>query len=429
MPAINHTADFAKTTDHKLVLPFYLYAALSFLMATILLLLSTNAFTRHYFHPHVLAITHAMALGWGTMIILGASHQLIPVLIETSLYSNKLGYASFVLAAIGIPLLVYGFYVFNLGWPARCGGILISAAILCYLINIGVSMTKSKNENVHAFFVFTATLWLLLTTIVGLLLIYNFTLSILPVDSLHYLPLHAHMGIVGWFLLLIVGVGSRMVPMFLLSKYTNTKLLWLIYCCINGGLVAFVLLFLYSHETALYLLPVSAVFTGIALFACYCYKCFQQRIRKKVDEQVKISLLSVLLIFLPLIFLLVFIARLMAGSVDIPVVMAYGFIIFFGWITAIILGMTFKTLPFIIWNKVYNKNAGTGKMPNPKELFNGGVFRAMAFVYLVGFILFIPGVLSANNLLLQTATLFLLAAALLYSWNVIKLLFHKSLPQ
>jgi hypothetical protein len=394
----NHTTDFAKTTDHKLVLPFYLYAALSFLAATTLLLLSTNAFTLHYFHPHVLAITHAMALGWGTMIILGASHQLIPVLIET-------------------------------GWPARCGGILINAGILCYLINIAISIIKSNNENVHAFFVFTATLWLLLTTIVGLLLIYNFAASILPVDSLHYLPLHAHMGIVGWFLLLIVGVGSRMIPMFLLSKYTNTKLLWLIYCCINCGLLSFVILFLYYHETVWYLLPVGAVFAGIALFAFYCYKCFQQRIRKKVDEQVKISLLSVGMIFLPLILLLIFVARLMAGSVNIPIVMAYGFIIFFGWITAIILGMTFKTLPFIIWNKVYSKPAGAGKTPNPKELFNSGVFKAMAIVYIAGFILFIPGVLSANNLLLQIATLFLLAAALLYNWNVIKLMLHKSLLQ
>lgn len=425
----NHTTDFAKTTDHKLVLPFYLYAALSFLAATALLLLSTNAFTRHYFHPHVLAITHAMALGWGTMIILGASHQLIPVLIETGLYSDKLGYASFVLAATGIPLLVYGFYFFNLGWPAKCGGILINAAILCYLINIAVSITKSKQDNVHAFFVFTATLWLLLTTIVGLLLIYNFTVTILPVDSLHYLPLHAHMGIVGWFLLLIVGVGSRMVPMFLLSKYTNTKLLWFIYCCINGGLLSFVLFFLYYHETTMYFFSIGAVFSGIVLFAFYCYKCFRQRIRKKVDEQLKISLLSVMMIFLPLIFLLIFIARLMAGSLDIAVVMAYGFIVFFGWITAIILGMTFKTLPFIIWNKVYSKPAGINKTPNPKELFSSRVFRAMAIAYLAGFILFIPGVLVASNLLLQIASLLLLTAALLYNWNVIKLMFHKGLPQ
>ena len=52
-----------------------------------LLLTSSSAFTDHYFSAHILAITHLMALGSGTMIILGASHQLVPVLIEGKLYN------------------------------------------------------------------------------------------------------------------------------------------------------------------------------------------------------------------------------------------------------------------------------------------------------------------------------------------------------
>lgn len=425
MFTVNNTDNLTRTTTYKAVLPFYLYASLSFIAATLLLFFSTNAFTQHYFHPQVLAITHTMALGWGTMIILGASHQLVPVLIESSLYSNKLAYASFLFAAVGIPLLVYGFYFFNLGWPAKCGGILINAAIICYLVNMAISMAKSNSENVHTFFVFTAGLWLLLTTVAGLLLICNFTVAILPINSLHYLPLHAHMGIAGWFLLLIAGVGSRMIPMFLLSKYTNTRLLWIIYWCINIGLIAFIISFLYFQETAFYLVPVAVIFMGIVLFALYCFKCFKQRIRKKVDDQLKISLLSIVMIVVPVIFLLFFIVWMMAGTVNIQVAMAYGFVVFFGWITAIILGMTFKTLPFIVWNKVYSKHAGMYKTPNQKDLFNGPVFKTMVIVYLLGFVLFIPGILSATHWLLQSGSLFLLLAAVLYNWNVIKLLMHK----
>src|SRR5690554_184461 len=110
-----------KNTSYKVVLPFYGYAALSFLLATLLILIDTSAFTQHYFHPHTLAITHTMALGWGTMIILGASHQLFPVMIEGKLHSNFLAYASFALAAIGIPLLVIAFYQFNMGALAMTG--------------------------------------------------------------------------------------------------------------------------------------------------------------------------------------------------------------------------------------------------------------------------------------------------------------------
>src|SRR5574339_759513 len=99
MFATGNTNTMAKNTTHRVVLPFYLYAALSLLAGTIILFFSAETFTRHYFHPHILAITQIMALGWGTMIILGASHQLVPVLIEKSLYSARLAHASFILAA------------------------------------------------------------------------------------------------------------------------------------------------------------------------------------------------------------------------------------------------------------------------------------------------------------------------------------------
>lgn len=53
------------TTSYKVVLPFYLYAAFSFFAATALLFFSTDAFLKHYFQPHLLAITHIMATGLG----------------------------------------------------------------------------------------------------------------------------------------------------------------------------------------------------------------------------------------------------------------------------------------------------------------------------------------------------------------------------
>ena len=415
----------AKNTSYKVVLPFYIYGGLSLLVATILLVFSTPAFLQHYFHPHTLAITHLMALGWGTMMILGASHQLVPVLIEGKLYSNILAYLSFILAGIGIPLLIFGFYQFDFGWPAQWGAICINAAIIFYLINIGVSMAKSKKENVHAVFVFTGTLWLMITIIVGLLLVYNFTYTILSKDSLSYLPLHAHLGIIGWFLLLVMGVGSRLIPLFLISKYNNNKLLWWIYGLINFSLISFIVFFLYLKITWLYLFPLIAIAVSVALFAHYCYYAYKQRLRKKVDYQVKISLLSVLMMLLPLLILLTVIVMLLFSVDNYHLVLTYGFCIFFGWITAIIFGMTFKTLPFIIWNKVYHDKAGLGKTPNPKELFSDKIFLMMGGSYLAGFILFAAGVLLSNEWIMKIASILLLIAAFLYNGNVWKAATHK----
>lgn len=412
-----------QTTSYKVVLPFYLFAAFSFLISCILLLINTDIAHAHYFHPKTLAITHLMALGWGTMIILGASHQLLPVLIEGKLDSNLLAILSFVFAAIGIPLLVTGFYLFNTGLILQIGAFLVNTSVICYFLNVIRSIEESKKYNVHAFYIATASLWLFATTFFGLLLVFNFSRSWLPENSIEYLSLHAHLGLVGWFLLLIVGVASRLIPMFLISKHTSPKTLWWIFTLINIALLAFIVLKSSGAFPKLYYSPFLLVFIAILLFGNYCYRAYKTRIRKHVDEQMKISLLSVAMLVLPLLSLLAIIYFITEDSAS-NLVLVYGFCIFFGWISALILGMTFKTLPFIIWNKVYQIRA-IGKTPAPKELFSENLFKVMVLFYLTGFILFLVGILLLNNLLLKSGASLLLASAIFYVINVLKTMFHQ----
>jgi hypothetical protein len=170
---------------------------------------------------------------------------------------------------------------------------------------------------------------------------------------------------------------------------------------------------------------VAALFLSLLLFGNYCHKAYKQRIRKQVDEQVKISLLSVAMMLLPIIFLLVLIVLLVFSFANTKLVLAYGFSIFFGWLTAIILGMTFKTLPFIVWNKLYHNKAGLGKTPNPKDLFSESVFNKMGIAYLAGFCLFLAGVLLSREIIIQTAAVLLFITAVLYNFNILKMLLHK----
>lgn len=418
------TTGLQKTTGHRVVVPFYVYAALSFLLATGLLLVSTDVAGEHYFHPPTLAVTHLMALGWGTMIILGASHQLVPVLIEGRLYSERLAGTSFVLAAVGIPLLVVGFYGFHTGWPMQLGGILINAAVVCYLVNVALSIREKKTRDVYAFFILAAALWLFATTFFGLLLVYNFRYNFLPQDSLSYLSIHAHMGLAGWFLLLVVGVGARLIPMFLVSKYVNKKRLWTIFALVNTGLLGFIILRSGVVADASAYAPFVLVAVGLGLFVHYCSRAYKERIRKQVDDPMKISLLSVALLALPIISLLVVIG-FVSREPKSNLVLLYGFCIFFGWITAIILGMTFKTLPFIIWNKVYHHRSGGGKSPALKDLFSDRLVRWMGISYLLGFSIFIVGLLLLSAPLLKVGAAALVAAAVFYVWNVAIVVFHQ----
>lgn len=414
-----------RTTSYRVVLPFYVYASLSFIAATLLLFTSALGFTGHYFHPKVLAVTHVMALGWGSMMILGASHQLVPVLIEGKLFSNLLGYLSFVFAATGIIMLVWGFYHFHFGWVAQAGGLMIIAAFLFYLINIAVSMAQSKTQNVHATFVFAGTLWVMITIILGVLMLFNFKYNVLAYDSLHYLSLHAHLGIVGWFLLLVIGVGSRLIPMFMISKYNHVARLWQIFYMINGALILFIVSFILWPSRIVYLISSLLIVLAIILFIHFCYQAYKGRLRRKLEPQLKISILSSWMMLVPAVVLGVLYATPLISPEFYRIALVYGFCIFFGWISAIIFGMTFKTLPFILWNKKYHQKAGLAKTPNPRALFSQPVFRTMLVFYFPGFLIFIAGLLMQEVIVLKVGAASLLIAAILFNANVFKMLRFK----
>jgi hypothetical protein len=413
-----------KVTPAGLVLPFYLYAAVSFLVCTLLLFFSAENLTSHYFHPHSLAITHIAALGWGTMIILGASHQLLPVFSGRHLFSPMLARISFLLAALGIPMLVYAFYQFDFGWAARLGGGFVVAAVACFFVNVAGTILRGAGSNIQNAFMFTATAWLLATVVIGWLLVINFTTPILPAGSLDYLSLHAHTGMVGWFLLMVMGVSSRLLPMFLLSKYTGTRLLKTVFFLVNAGLLAFVVQF-FSPGPSVFILPLYLLLLAFIVFGVFCLNTFRARLRKRLDGPMKVSLLSVCMMFIPFLVLTVIIYFSLKTEVHPRFLLMYGFVIFFGWLTAIILGMTFKTLPFIIWNRRYEASSGIRPTPSPQDLFAHSLFRWMMFGYLAGFFLFITGVWLVSAGLLTVASALLMGAAVLYNWNVIKLLTHK----
>jgi len=74
-------------------LKFFFSAIFFFLLLNILIIINTNnsIFEFSYLRNFpVLTLVHLAALGWTIMIIMGAMHQLVPVVLEVPLYSAKL---------------------------------------------------------------------------------------------------------------------------------------------------------------------------------------------------------------------------------------------------------------------------------------------------------------------------------------------------
>ncbi len=404
------------------VIPFYAGGAIAFFVLCLLLFISPASLTTHHFNPHLLSIVHMAALGWGTMIVFGAAHQLLPVIFEKNLFSPAAATLCFYTLTAGTALLVFSFWDFRTGWLMIGGGGLVILSVLMYVVNVVATASVHKRRTPEGLFIVISALWLLLTVSIGLLLAVNFTYPFFSKNHLEVLALHAHAGLAGWFLQLITGVSARLVPMFLVARSSKRSWLWYAFALQNTGML---LLMADGYffgpvrwRMALYGLIVAA---GIAAWLGYLHDAYQKRMKRRIDVQMKHTFFSF--------------AALIAAVLLIPAVLyaegyrwaiLYGMLLFMAWITGIILGKTFKTLPFIVWNMHYKNLTGKVAVPLPKDLYNETVILWQYRIFVTASGLLAAGILLDSLAVIRAASAVWLLLSFVYLFNVLKVLFHKT---
>src|SRR5690606_33996350 len=126
----------AKAPENSATLPFYGAGAIFFLPLSILMFIAACPFQDHFFNPVTLALVHSAALGWGTMIIVGAAYQLLPVIFERELFSSRMAFVSFWFLLVGTIVLITSFWYFEIGVPMIGGGVLVLVAVVLYNLNV-----------------------------------------------------------------------------------------------------------------------------------------------------------------------------------------------------------------------------------------------------------------------------------------------------
>lgn len=409
-----------KAPEAYVVVPCYVTAALFFVLASILLGITGKEILGHYFQPKVLAIVHTLALGWGSMIILGAAYQLVPVIFGKKLFSPPMAFGSYLLLMMGSLLLIYCFWHFKTDHWMIIAGSLVCLSSYLYFLNLWMTIKDvSHGFELNLFFSFSA-FWFCFTTTIGLLLAINLYHGFLSKNHLDILKLHAHAGIVGWFLQLILGAGAKMLPMFLLGKSNKTRFLYAAVVLINLGLCAF-LADGYLNSVGLNSLwSASLIFLGFISWAIYILDCIKNRARKKIDIPMKHALLSFICLLMAFAMLPI-VVQTPAGNV----ISLYAFLIFMGWITGIVLGMTFKTLPFIIWNLKFKDLNGKEKIPMPKDMYTQQLLKGQFFLFIGNLLLSLLGISLKISWLLEGATYLWTLLSILYLWNVLMVVFYK----
>lgn len=408
------------------VVPHFIVGGLIWVLVTALIVVFPDSFTQHYFNPQLLAITHLLVLGWITMVIFGALYQLIPVIMEVKLYSEKLAVISLVSLAIGTLLLAISFWNFWLGTTMILAAMFLLVSVSVFSFNVFQSALQSANESIEKQFIQTSIVWLVFTIVAGVTLAFNLTAVFLATPHIELLKLHANAGVVGWFIQLIIGVSSRLVPMFMVSHNLDKSKLKVAHVLINIGLILSVLSIYLQWKLGVVVTAI-ILLSGIGFFVFFIIDSYKNRIKKQLDIGMKQSVFSFFMLFLGLfIFFFLILTTDLFESLTAQLSIALVSTLLIGFITSLIMGQTYKTLPFIIWLHVYRNRIGKSDIPFPKNLYSELISKTQLVFFALGFLVFFAGILMLNEFIITLGGVLMFISSVLYSFNTIKIIKHKA---
>ncbi|PWH84690.1 hypothetical protein [Brumimicrobium oceani] len=404
------------------VVPFFVFSAISWLVGLVFIAFHPNAVLNSaYFNETMLTITHILVLGFVTSVIFGALFQLLPVIFIQRIYSERLTKSIFYLLIFGTAGLSSSFYFGSNGVGLTLFGSLLNLAVILFVINVWKTIGNSQQNKVPRLFIKTSAVWLMLTAIAGLFLAINFLIPFLPFSHLELLKVHAHFGIIGWFIFLIIGVTSVLIPMFLLVHNLDQRPLKFAYFFLLFSLLLGVVSKLSGLEILLYT-SYGLGIIGFIYYLNFMHVVYKTRLRRKLDFGLKKTMIAFPTL---LIVLLASLLYLLGVKTDFHLSAFYIIVLLIGFVATLILGQFYKTLPFIVWLKIYKPFVGKEKTLLPKDLYNYTILKYQYYSHVSGFILFF------GSLLLQLISLFyiglglLLVGAILFLINVMQIVLHK----
>jgi hypothetical protein len=438
--------------DITLPLRFVLTGVVCLLAAVGLLAVYPELLATYHYSPHAVAVTHLVALGFMASVVMGASYQLLPVALETPLYSERLGRWQFVLHVVGFVGMVWMFWYWNLEQVGHYASVLVFGVLLL-IYNVVRTLLRARRLGAVGVGVASALFWLLVAVSVGLalaagkctyesvnrlsvwspvgMLVHGLAALAEIVQRYEPIPLmhaHAHLGGMGFFLMMIVAVSFQLAPMFTLSELPSERRALQIIWLLNGGLAfLFVALALNSRWKLLALAPVVA---ALAAYGRELRLILRARHRRKLDwgmrsYVVAMSLIGALIAMGTLLCWPLLPATPLLSQLE----NVYGFLGLFGVITLSILGFLHKIVPFLVWYRVYSPRVGKYRIPAMGDLYSERLLMIGFWVYVTALALVSVGAAARSTASVRWGAVTLLAALAVFGWNLVVMLRHLWRPQ
>jgi hypothetical protein len=342
------------------------------------------------------------------MVMLGALMQMLPVVAGSPLPAPRLvAWLSHVSLVLGTVALMTGFLKAEAAAFAA-GIVLLGGGFAVFLGAATLSLARATASTTVTGIRFAA-ISLAATLLLGLALALLRADWWTPPALDAMLAAHVAFGLLGWVLLLVIGVAYQVVPMFQITPPYPPKLSrWL-----AGGLFALLLL----HAAAPLLPAWFAAFVdagiagGVLLFALATLRLQARRRRKLPDVTLaywRFAMAS--LIVCVVAWLVAQFWPAWAGSDAYPLLLGVLFID--GFAVSVVIGMLYKIVPFLAWFHLQAQlQARAGSIPTMKDMiaerWTRGQFRLhlAACALLAVTPLWPPMTLAAGGLLALSAVL------------------------
>lgn len=438
MPRVTpQTQPFGATAPSStLPLLFTVTGLLALFFSVAWLVARPEILAQYHYSPGAIAVTHLFVLGWLCSIVMGAMYQLVPVALETKLFSERLAHIQFAFHLIGFVGMVWAFSAWNLKSVALFGAVL-SVGVAIFMHNIGRTLLCVPKWNVVATSVASAIGWVMLTVAAGLLIAaakaFSESLPALagwvfrfdPIGAMHA---HAHLGAIGFFLILLVGVSYKLIPMFTLSELQNPRRATWSVGLLNVGLAGSVVTMLLRSPWKLAFALV--ILLALALYALELRAILRARKRRALDWGVRGFLTAVGLMFpLSIIAAVLSWPGLPVNGYTMQLENVYGLLGLVGVVSFAILGMLYKIIPFIVWFGTYSRHIGRAQVPSLADLYSLRLQVIGHWMFLAGLLATLVAMEFSNPVAVRAGCILLASALAVFGVNVFKMLRHMIRPQ
>lgn len=292
-----------------------------------------------------LALAHTMTLGWITLLSMGASYQIMQILLRTSVFSGLLIYIQYVFYILGVavtlPSLVKGNF-YGIG----VGGSLIIISVLIYAFNLAATVIIKGEWNVYVFGLGWSVLSLVATVFLGTCFPVAANVSAVSHWYNYIFESHLWLSLGGWVAGLIIAFSFKLLPMFYLSIKQTGKTSWYVISLWQVGIwgKAFSI---WMESSVVDLISELLLVAGAILFAYYVF-AIRKQARTVTGTIPVIGNINILFVVLFCLWRGQYWISLHSGTSS-DWTTAFIYLLIVGWFSANILGYLARIIPFLWW--------------------------------------------------------------------------------